>query len=1065
MKQTLQKSHLQKMRFLIPHFLMACLVTIPLIASAQQQTVTGTVVSDEDGSGLPGVTVLEKGTNNGTVTNVDGVYSIEVSGGATLVFNSIGFTSQEIPVAGRFVVDVVMITDVRALEEVVIVGYGTQRKQDLTGSITSVSGEDINQVSSASFDQMLQGRVPGVQISQTTGSPGGNVNVLIRGISSITGGNQPLYVVDGYPIGTGGGGSDMRIGDATMSASGMANLTQTRINPLASINPADIESIEVLKDASATAIYGSRGANGVIIITTKRGKRGESEINFNASYGVQEVAHRIELMNSQQYAQFVAEGRDHARVYAGGSADDPNELRSASHRVRPEFRNPESITVNTDWQDVIFRTAPVQNYQLSASSSTDKMRMYLSGNYFNQKGVILTSDYQRFTLRSNIDADINDRLSIGSSISGSYGYGRFPLTEGHYGLGGVLMNALSAGPTIPVYDDQGQPYFNQADVTDGLGFLANVLSVLDGYSDKRKVADVLINNYLEYQLSEGLSFRTTLGATYNTNVIRLWRSSAVPFYTNLNYPATAGVTKFATLNYLNENTLSYKRLIQQKHSLDALVGFTSQKNSTDRMSAGASDFPTEYVPYISAGIVNTGTHTISEWSMLSLMARVNYAFDGKYLLTATVRRDGSSRFGMNNRWGTFPSFSVGYNISEEPFMESVDFINTLKLRASYGIAGNNAIGNYTHIGLLSTSTYVQDEQRVPGLVPSSLSNYDLTWERSKQTNIGLDVSLFDDRISLTADIYRDLKTDLLLAVGLPAASGFTSSVQNIGNIENKGVEFGLQTLNLKSNRFEWSSGLTFSANRNEVLALATEGERIFNSDVHITQEGYPIGSFYLLNPIGVFKNAEELTGAAVQHPRTGPGDLRFEDVDKNGVINMDDRKILGDPWPDFTWGFENTFTFGDLTLRVFMNGQQGSYTYFEAAKSLFNMAGVQNQLLLSEGRWRSESEPGNGMVPKAIRSNHALAFSSENGRFLFNSSFTRIKNVNLSYRLPESIAGRLSFQNLSVFVDILNLHTWTDYPGYDPESSTSGDNVAAAGYDAMTYPLPRTYTFGIQLTL
>lgn len=1053
------------MRFLIPYFLMACLVTIPLIASAQQQTVTGTVVSDEDGSGLPGVTVLEKGTNNGTVTNVEGVYSIEVSGGATLVFNSIGFTSQEIPVAGRSVVDVVMITDVRALEEVVIVGYGTQRKQDLTGSITSVSGEDINQVSSATFDQMLQGRVPGVQISQTTGSPGGNVNVLIRGISSITGGNQPLYVVDGYPIGTGGGGSDMRIGDATMSASGMANLTQTRINPLASINPADIESIEVLKDASATAIYGSRGANGVIIITTKRGKRGESAINFNASYGVQEVAHRIELMNSQQYTQFVAEGRDHARVYAGGSADDPNELRSASHRVRPEFRNPESITVNTDWQDVIFRTAPVQNYQLSASSSTDKMRMYLSGNYFNQKGVILTSDYQRFTLRSNIDADINDRLSIGSSISGSYGYGRFPLTEGHYGLGGVLMNALSASPTIPVYNDQGEPYFNQADVTDGLGFLANVLSVLDGYSDKRKVADVLINNYLEYQLSEGLSFRTTLGATYNTNVIRLWRSSAVPFYTNLNYPATAGVTKFATLNYLNENTLSYKRLIQEKHSLDALMGFTSQKNSTDRMSAGASDFPTEYVPYISAGIVNTGTHTISEWSMLSLMARVNYAFDGKYLLTATVRRDGSSRFGMNNRWGTFPSFSVGYNISEEPFMESVDFINTLKLRASYGIAGNNAIGNYTHIGLLSTSTYVQDEQRVPGLVPSSLSNYDLTWERSKQTNIGLDLSLFDDRISLTADIYRDLKTDLLLAVGLPAASGFTSSVQNIGNIENKGVELGLQTLNLKSNRFEWSSGLTFSANRNEVLALATEGERIFNSDVHITQEGYPIGSFYLLNPIGVFKNAEELTGAALQHPRTGPGDLRFEDVDKNGVINMDDRKILGDPWPDFTWGFENTFTFGDLTLRVFMNGQQGSYTYFQAATSLFNMAGVQNQLLLSEGRWRSESEPGNGMVPKAIRSNHALAFSPENGRFLFNSSFTRIKNVNLSYRLPESIAGRLSFQNLSVFVDILNLHTWTDYPGYDPESSTSGDNVAAAGYDAMTYPLPRTYTFGIQLTL
>jgi TonB-linked SusC/RagA family outer membrane protein len=871
--------------------------------------------------------------------------------------------------------------------------------------------------------------------------------------------------VDGYPIGSGGGGSDMRIGDATMSASGMANMTQNRINPLASINPADIESIEVLKDASATGIYGSRGANGVIIITTKRGKRGQSQINFNASYGVQEVANRIEMMNSQQYAQFVAEGRDHARVYAGGSADDPNELRSASHRVRPEFRNPESITVNTDWQDVIFRTAPVQNYQISASTSTDKMRMYFSGNYFSQEGVILTSNYDRFTLRSNIDADITDKLTIGSSISGSYGYGRFPFTEGHYGLGGVLMNALSAGPTIPVYDDQGNPYFNQADVTDGLGFLANVLSVLDGYSDTRKVADVLINNYAEYQIAEGLSLRSTLGATYNTNVIRLWRSSAVPFYTNLNYPATAGVTKFTTLNYLNENTLNFKRLIEQKHSIDALLGFTSQKNSTDRMSAGASDFPSEYVPYISAGIVNTGTHTVSEWSMLSLMARVNYAYDGKYLFTATVRRDGSSKFGRNNRWGTFPSFSVGYNISEEPFMEDADFINTLKFRASYGIAGNNAIGNYTHIGLLSSSTYVEDDQRVPGLVPSSLSNYDLTWERSKQTNLGLDISMFDDRISLTADVYRTLKTDLLLAVGLPAASGFTSSVQNIGNIENRGIELGLQAVSIKGGLFQWSSSLTFSANRNEVLALATEGERIFNSNVHITQVGHSIGSFYLLNPIGVFETAEELNGAALQNPRTGPGDLRFEDVNNDGTITMDDRKILGDPWPDYTWGFENTFTFGDLSLRVFLNGQQGAQTYFQAGTTIFNLAGVQNQILLAEERWRSESQPGNGMVPRAIRSNHALAFSQENGRFLFNSSFTRIKNVNLSYKLPESVAGRLSLSNLSVFFDILNLYTWTDYPGYDPESSTSGDNVAVAGYDAMTYPLPRTYTFGIQLSL
>lgn len=1062
------KAKLRETYLFITFFLISCLSLIPFVgntAMQQSRIISGTVISDEDGSGLPGVTVLEKGTNNGTVTNLEGFYSIEVSDGATLVFSSIGYATQEIEVGNRSVIDLEMVTDAQALEEIVIVGYGTQRKKDLTGSISSISGDELTQASTLTFDQMLQGKVAGVQISQTTGAPGGNVNVVVRGISSITGGNQPLYVVDGYPIGTGGGGSDMRIGGAAFSASGMASLTQNRVNPLAAINPADIESIEILKDASATAIYGSRGANGVVIITTKRGKTGVSEINLNVSYGVQEVANKIEMMNSQQYAQYLAEGRDNARVFAGGSANDPNEIRSGAHKVRPEFRNPESISVNTDWQDVIFRTAPVQNYQLSANSSTDNMRMYFSGNYFNQEGIILTSDYQRFNIRSNIDADLSDKLTIGGSFSGSYGYGRFPLTEGHYGLGGVLMNALSASPTIPVYDDQGNYYFDQADVTDGLGFLANVLSVLDGYSDNRKVADVLINTYIDYQISDGLTLRSTIGATYGSNVIKLWRSSAVPRYTNLNYPATAGVTKFATLNYLNENTLNYKRILQDKHSFDVLVGFTSQKNSTDRMSAGASDFPTEYVSYISAGIVNTGTHTISEWSMLSLMSRLNYSYDGKYLFTATVRRDGSSRFGQNNRWGTFPSFSFGYNISEEPFMEPLNFISNLKLRASYGISGNNAIGNYSHIGLLSSSTYVQNDQRMPGLVPSSLSNYDLTWERSKQTNFGVDLSMFENRISLTADVYKDHKTDLLLAVGLPAASGFTNSVQNIGDIENKGVELGLQTVNIKSNDFEWSSNITLSANRNEVLSLATEGDRIFNSNVHVTEVGHPIGSFYLLNPIGVFKNEAELEGAALQHPRTGPGDLKFEDVNQDGIINMDDRKILGDPWPDYTWGLENRFTFRNLTLRVSVNGQQGSYTYFQAATTIFNMAGVQNQMLLAENRWRSESDPGDGTVPRAIRSNYAMAFSQENGRFLFNSSFTRIRNVNLSYRLPENLVSRLPFSNLSMFVDILNLYTFTDYPGYDPESSTAGDNIAASGYDAMTYPLPRTFTLGIQLSL
>ena len=1037
----------------------------PASAQSGETTVVRGTVTSADGEALPGVNVVEKGTTNGTITNIEGAYSLTLPPNATLVFSSVGFTAREVPVGNQSVVDVVLNEDVQQLDELVVVGYGTQKKSDLTGSIARISGEEVLQPSVPNFDQMLQGKVPGVQVSLTSGAPGGNVNILVRGVSSITGGNQPLYVIDGFPIDAGSGNSSnmLDFGGDTYSSAGMAGNTQNRVNPLTFINPADIASIDILKDASATAIYGSRGANGVVIITTKRGNYNQSQIKLDVSYGVQEVSNRIELLNARQYAEFVADGRDNAWVYAGGSADDPNDVRPASTRVRPSFRNPESITTDTDWQDVIFRTAPVQNYQLSASTGTDKAKFYLSGGYFNQQGVVRTSDYQRFSLRSNIDAQLTDKLTVGSSLTGSYGYGSFPNTEGHYGTGGILASALAASPTIPVYNADGSYYFDQADVVDGLGWLANPLAILDGYSDNRKVADILTNNFVEYTFVDGLTLRSSLGVKYGTNEIRLWRSSAVPFFTTLNYPATAGATKASSLNWLNENILTYRRIFNGKHEVDALLGFTVQRDSYDRMSAGAADFPTDYVTYLSAGIVNSGTQVLSEWSMLSLMSRVNYAYDSKYLLTATVRRDGSSRFGRNRQWGVFPSFSVGYNVSEEPFMEGAKLVSNLKLRASYGLSGNNQIGNFTHIGLLTTLNYVENNNQRPGLVPNSLANDDLTWEKSRQTNLGLDLGLFNDRISLTADVYRDLKTDLLLAVELPAASGFRNATQNIGDIENRGVELGLQTVNVRSNTFEWSSNVVFSANRNKVLKLATLGGRISNSDFQITQVGDPISSFYLLNAQGVFRNAGELDGAALQHPNTQAGDLKFEDVNEDGTINANDRKIVGNPWPDFTWGFTNRFALGNLTLTVSINGSRGADSYFRAGQMILNAAGVQNQVILTDRRWRSESDPGDGLVPRAIRNNYANGFGPSS-RFLFDASFTRIRNVKLAYRFPEALVSRLSLGAVSVYADVLNLHTFTDYPGYDPESSTAGDNVVNAGIDYLTYPLPRTYTFGLNLT-
>ncbi|MCG6189755.1 SusC/RagA family TonB-linked outer membrane protein [Maribellus maritimus] len=1053
-------------------FLLSLVFCISFAANAnfsakapQQPIVVAGQVKSADGITLPGVNVLVKGTNSGVITDTDGNYSVEIANpNAILIFSFIGYQTKEVEINSQTSIDVTLDEDVKSLDEVIVVGYGTQRKKDLTGSISRVKGDEMILPSTSTFDQMLQGKVAGVQITQTTGAPGGNVNILVRGVSSITGGNQPLYVIDGFPVNIGEGSSNMlSFGGSNYSASNMAGSTTDRINPLTSINPSDIESIEILKDASATAIYGSRGANGVVIITTKRGSMGKSQFNVDVSYGIQEVAHKLDMMNSQEYAEFVAEGRDNAWVYSGGDANDPNSARPQSYKVPEEFRTPSSIATNTDWQDIIFRVAPVQNYQLSSSGGTEKLKYLVSGGYFHQEGIVLTSDYKRFNIRTNLDAQVLKNLKIGSTISGSYGYGTFPNTEGHYGQSGVIMMALAASPTIPVYAEDGSPYFSADDVSYGLGWLVNPLTVLnkDNYSDERTKANAMINNYLEYKILDGLTFKSTVGINYNAGTIKLWRSSAIPLYTTLNYPSSAGVTKTDNIEWLNENTINYKRVFKEKHSFDALVGFTAQKSTYNRLSAGATDFPTDYVTYISAGTVNSGTQIKAEWAMLSIISRINYSYAGKYLLTATVRRDGSSRFGSNNKWGTFPSFSGGYNISEESFMKSVENLSNLKLRFSYGVSGNNQIGNYATIGLLSSSDYVDGDSKISGLRPSSLSNDDLTWEKSHQIDLGLDLGLFDDRISLIADVYKNKKTDLLLAVELPAASGYSSSTQNVGDIENKGIELALETIPVKSKNFNWTSNFTFSANKNKVLKLATEGARISNNSYQVTEVGSPISSFFMLNAIGIFQSEEEIANSALQHANVQPGDLKFEDFNGDGDITSADQKIVGNPWPDFTWGFNNKFLYRNFSLSIALNGSNGADTYL-MNNAMMNSAGVQNQLA-SIHRWRSESDPGDGRTPRAIRSNYAYSLSTSS-YYLHDASYVRIKNINLSYTFPGELLNRISMSNLTVYADVANVYTFTDYPGYDPDASSSGNNITSSGLDYGTFPLARTYTLGIKLS-
>lgn len=1038
-----------------------------LFSFAQQKiTVNGNVVG-ENNTPLAGVSVNLKGSTIGTATDVDGKFTIQINKGATLIFSFVDYQTKQLVVNDNTdVASISLIPKNSSLGEVVVVGYGTQRKKDVTGAISSINMEDIKIPSASSFDEMLQGKVAGAQISQTSGGPGGgSVNIVIRGISSITGGNEPLYVVDGFPISSGGSTDFSSFGVSLYSTSGIANNTQSRINPLSFLNPSDIVSIDILKDASATAIYGSRGANGVIMITTRKGVSGKAKVTINASYGLQTVAHKLKLLNSEGYAEYVAQGRDNAYVFGGGSLSDPESMRPVSQRVRPEFRDPKSIKTNTDWQDVIFRVAPVSDIQISVNGGNERTKVYSSLNFMNQEGIIRTTSYNRFTMRTNVDSKISDRVKIGSYITGSYGYGRFANVSDHYGNGGVLAQALSASPTIPVRDSTGKPYFNQQDVTDGMGWLANPLDLLSGYSDNRTTTSVLWNNFIEYEIIKGLNLKSTIGIQYNDQGIKLWRSSKIPNYTNLNFPATAGASKINSLNWLNENTLNYSKTINDKNRLDALVGFTVQKDKGERLSAGATDFPTENITYLSAGTVNDGTHTLSEWSLVSVLGRINYVYDDKYLFTATLRRDGSSRFGANNKWGNFPSVALGYNIAKESFMENFSFINNLKIRASYGLSGNNQIGNYTYVGLLSPVEYVANDARIPGLVPSSLSNIDLGWEKSKQLNIGFDLGLFDNRIALTFNAYNQRKTDLLLAVQLPGASGYNSATQNIGDIENKGIEIGLNTSNIAGHAFTWNSDITLSANRNKVLKLATEGGRITMNAYQITQVGQPISSFYLIKQIGVFMNSAELAGAALQHPKTQQGDIKFEDINGDGKITSADQQIVGNPWPDFIWGFSNNFTYKNFNLSVSLVGTQGTKTFLEFGNGVLGSNGVQNQLAeYSLNRWVSEDLPGTGFMPRSIRNNYAFGFSTNTSHYLFNSSFVRIKSINLSYGFPSNLVSKMGLSNFSMYLAGSNLFTFTKYPGYDPETSISGSNVAKSGVDYFSYPLARTITFGINLT-
>jgi TonB-linked SusC/RagA family outer membrane protein len=837
-------------------------------------SVSGRVV-DEKGEGLPGVTVLVKGTSLGTSTSPDGSFTLTAPEGSSLVFSAVGYAPQETTIsAATEGLRIVMATDVKALSEVVVVGYGTQRREDVTGSIASVTEQEIKTQPITGLDQAVQGRAAGVQVSQNSGAPGGSVSIRVRGVGTV-GNAEPLYVVDGVPF--------YNNTDVLNGAAGSNG------NSLNTINPADIASIDILKDASATAIYGSRGANGVVIITTKRGKAGRTNINLDVYGGVQQVANKIELLNATQFAEL-----NNETLINGGR--QPNSRAIVGDKATsPDYSNPAALGQGTDWLNEIFRTAGIQSYNLNVNGGSEKTQFALSGGYFKQDGTVIGSDFKRYSTRLNLDHQVNNRIKVGNNLTLSRTEQNIVTTDEDTQSGLVFL-AMNQLPTLPVF--RGGTYAGPDGVLEYVGDLSNPVGRANAIDNNLYRNRLLGNIFGELEIAKDLRFRTSLGLDATFREYSFFEPS-YKWGGIVRQTAALDQGTSEELVWLAENTLTYSKTLAEKHALTVLLGQSAQ-SSNSRFLGGRDN---TYV-FNSLQALNSGSGTYSanggqnQWSLLSYMGRVNYAFADKYLFTGTVRVDGSSRFGPENKYGVFPSGSVAWRVSQESFLKDNPRVSDLKLRASYGITGNQNIGLYgfaTQLG--TTQRYVIGNSGVPGVTPSTLPNPGVQWEPNRQADLGIDLGLFNNRIQLTADVYQRTTTKMLITPNVVPSSGYISAAEiNAGEVENKGVELGLNTRNLEG-ELTWGTNFNISFVRNEVLQLINDQPLVAGSILtqftSRTAVGRPIGSFYGYVTDGVFQTEEQVRNHATQQPGTAPGDIRYRDLNGDGTINDDDRTFIG----------------------------------------------------------------------------------------------------------------------------------------------------------------------------
>lgn len=984
--------------------MMVCLIgmLLPMCMFAQQITVQG-VVKDQTGETVIGASVMEKGTTNGTITGIDGDFSLNMSPNGTLVVSFVGYKTQEVQVKGQKQLQVVLSEDAEMLDEVVVIGYGTMKKSDLTGAVSSIGNKDIKDSPVSNLGQAIQGKISGVQIVDA-GKPGDNVSIKIRGLGSINN-CDPLVVIDGVPTDLG----------------------------LSSLNMADVERLDVLKDASATAIYGSRGANGVVMITTKRGTEGKGKLAVSANYSFQNATNVPSLLNAAQYAEL-------SNDMMVNSGRNPN----------PEWANPSELGAGTDWMDELLRTGVMQNYTVSYSGGNEKSHYYVSGGFLDQSGIVKSVNYRRFTFQSNSDAQVLKWLKFSNNIT----FSADTKKSGSYNIG----DALKALPIYPVKNEDGS-WSGPDGNSEWYGSTRNPIGPTELNKSQTDGYNFLANLTAELTFTKWLKFKSTFG--YDA---KFWFiDNFTPKY-NWKPTPTEETSRYKSDNksftYLWDNYFLFDHTFAEKHRVGLMAGMSAQWNTNDYLNAQKNVFMFDNVHEMDNGeemYAIGGNET--EWALLSYMARVNYSYEDRYLLTATIRRDGSSRFGKKHRWGTFPSVSVAWRASQEKWFPKNDYINDLKVRAGYGVTGSQAsVGNYSYLASYNTSVYPFgiSSGNQTALVSSTLANPYIHWEEVAQTNIGFDASLFNSRVMFSFDAYLKETRDMLVKASIPITSGFedtTTTYTNAGKVRNQGIEMSLHTINL-TGELGWETNLTATYNKNKIKDLNSDVpyyiNQINNSYVTMLAKDYPINVFYGYVTDGLFQNQSEVNTHAVQ-PGAEPGDIRFRDLNNDGVINDSDRTVIGNPNPSWLFSMNNSLSYKGFELSVFLQGIAGNKIYNANNIDNTGMAAAYNQTTDVLKRWQGEGTSNS--MPRAVFGdpNQNTRVSD---RFVENGSYLRLKNITLSYTFPKQWLQKTQIENARLSLSCENVATITGYSGFDPE-------VGINGIDQNRYPISRTFSLGL----